>query len=378
MYEKSNYKNNISKLGISEINTVNDNFCNNKTSIFWDNFYDKYQWDIKKITNNGASFHLESGNHDVIVGIIDSGVDMNHTDLKSNFLGGKNLVPANFNNDSSETGDINDINDRLGHGTNVTGQIAANGHIKGVAPNIGFKSYRIFNKQGKTNSEICANAIKEAVNDSVNVINLSFDVYYLNGTYVNINSNNNVVNTNNDMVHYHILKEAIDYALRHNVIIVAAAGNKALDCSNNLELLTYLNKLYLNKGYNCNGMIYEVPGSFDGVITVSSTNKKDLKTEKSNYGVNFIDIAAPGGDLYEGEQCITTNINNSYIFTSGTSFAAPKVSAIAALLLCKNQYLTPIEISNIIYYTAIKINTYNSTAYYGHGLANAYNALKSI
>jgi subtilisin family serine protease len=79
----------------------------------YSDLYEKYQWDIKRVTNNGESFSLESGNHDVVVGIIDSGVDTTHPDLTNNFLGGKNLVPANFENDSSETGDSDDVNDRL-------------------------------------------------------------------------------------------------------------------------------------------------------------------------------------------------------------------------------------------------------------------------
>jgi subtilisin family serine protease len=88
-----------------------------------DDLYQNYQWDIKRVTNDGKSFNLESGNHNVVVGIIDSGVDTTHPDLVDNFLGGKNLVSADFEDDLSETGDPDDITDRFGHGTNVTGLI---------------------------------------------------------------------------------------------------------------------------------------------------------------------------------------------------------------------------------------------------------------
>ena len=116
--------------------------------------YNQYQWDIKKITNNGKSFDLGSGSHDVIIAVIDSGVKTDHPDLVENFMGGENFIPEGFNGDESEIGDPNDIEDRLGHGTYVTGNIAANGRTKGVAPNIGFKSYRIFDSEGNTNASI--------------------------------------------------------------------------------------------------------------------------------------------------------------------------------------------------------------------------------
>lgn len=81
--------------------------------------YDKYQWDIKRVTNNSTSFDLESGNHKVVVGIIDSGVDIDHPDLVDNFLGGENVVPKGFDDDDSETGDPSDVDDRVGHGTSI-------------------------------------------------------------------------------------------------------------------------------------------------------------------------------------------------------------------------------------------------------------------
>ncbi|MCS4482248.1 S8 family serine peptidase [Clostridium botulinum] len=62
-------------------------------------------------------------------------------------MGGENFVSKGFNDDETETGNSNDIEDRFGHGTYVAGNIAANGKVKGVAPNIGFKSYRVFDSK---------------------------------------------------------------------------------------------------------------------------------------------------------------------------------------------------------------------------------------
>ncbi|NOW89143.1 subtilisin family serine protease [Clostridium beijerinckii] len=189
--------------------------------------YNMYQWDIKEVTDNGKSFQLESGNHDIVVGIIDSGVDVNHPDLVSNLLGGENLVPADFKGDNTETGDPNDIIDRLGHGTIVAGNIAANGRTKGVAPDIGFKSYRIFNKDGKTNASIASSAIIKAVDDGASVINLSFGGYDLKGKCYWTDSKTGVkYKMGDDMAEYSLYKRAIKYAIKKGVTVVTAAGNE--------------------------------------------------------------------------------------------------------------------------------------------------------
>lgn len=353
---------------------INSNRLNNY-------FYEKYQWDIKKVTNNGKSFELESGNHNTVIGIIDSGVDTTHPDLISNFLGGKNLIPANFNNDFTETGDPNDINDRLGHGTNVAGIIAANGASKGVAPNIGFKSYRVFNKDGETNSMICSAAIINAVKDGVKVLNLSFGSYELKGKCYYTNKKNGITSDIGDgMKNYLLIKRAIQYATKKGVVVVTSAGNENLNCSKLLYLTNYLNKKYSKYGFKYVGKTYQVPGSIKNVITVSSTKRNNTLAPYSNYGENFIDITAPGGYINEvhdvSEMCLTPTINSSYTLTEGTSIAAPKVSAVVALLMCKYPNLSPNKIKKIMYNSADKLE-YNKIgkSYFGVGLVNAYNAL---
>lgn len=343
--------------------------------------YEIFQWDIKRVTNNGESFNIESGNHNVIVGILDSGVDKNHPDLINNFLGGKNLIPAHFKDDSSESGDLDDINDRLGHGTNVAGIIAANGRIKGVAPNIGFKSYRIFNKNGETNASICSSAIIDATNDGVKVINLSIGSYDLKGKcYWTDPKTGAKYNVGDDMSDYSLLKRAIRYATKNNVTVVTSAGNECLDCSNNKALTNYLNNQYGNQGFSYTGLTYEAPGDIKDVITVSATNKEDKLTSYSNFGRKFIDITAPGGDMSKTsnitDMCLTTTIDSGYDFTEGTSISAPKVAAVAALIICKDNNTTPKSVAKKIYKTAEKLDNGRHSEYYGAGMINAYNALK--
>lgn len=365
--------NHVIKLSDNETKeiTESEDYSNNSYS----DLYEKYQWDIKRVTNNGKSFNLESGNHDVVVGIIDSGVDKTHPDLINNFLGGKNIVPAKFKDDLSETGDLDDVTDRLGHGTNVAGIIAANGKTKGVAPNIGFKSYRIFNQNGETNATICTEAIMAATDDGVKVINLSIGSYDLKGKCYWTDPKTGIqYKLGSDMAEYSLFKRAIKYAINKGVTVVAAAGNESQDCANRKDLTNYLNDLYGDDGFRYDGLTYQAPGTVKGVITVSGTSKDDKLASYSNYGKDFIDISAPGGDI--NDMCFTTDIDSRYTFTEGTSIAAPKVSAVAALIICKDKNLTPKEVGKKIYKTADKLDNDNSDKYYGAGIVNAYNAIK--
>ncbi|HCL4549447.1 peptidase S8 [Clostridium botulinum] len=345
--------------------------------------YDLYQWDIKRMTNNGKSFQLSTGNHDVVIAILDSGIDKDHPDLRNNLLGGENFIPKDFNNDKTETGDLRDIEDRLGHGTCISGSIAGNGRIKGIAPNIGFKSYRVFDSKGDTNATIMSSAIIKATDDGANVINLSMAGYDLKGKCYWTDPDTGVKHDlGDDMAEYELYKRAIQYALNHNVTVVTAAGNDGLDCCDTKSLTEFLNNRDREDGFSYEGVTYEIPGSIDGVINVSATGRSDKIATYSNYGKNFIGVAAPGGDhpktesLDIDDMCLSTAIGGQYRFEAGTSIAAPKVSAIAGLLLCKNKNLTPKEVAEKIYKTCDILDNDESKQYYGSGLANAYNALE--
>ncbi|EDU38468.1 S8 family serine peptidase [Clostridium sporogenes] len=337
--------------------------------------YNEYQWDIKRVTNSGKSFELNSGNHDIVIGIIDSGIKKDHPDLEKNFMGGENFVPKEFNSDKTETGTPNDIEDRVGHGTYVAGNIAANGRAKGVAPNIGFKSYRVFDSEKTTNATIVSSAIIKATNDGVKVINLSMTGYDLKGKCYWTDPDTGIKHDlGDDAAEYELYKRAIGYAIKHKVTVVTAAGNDGLDCSDTKKLTEFLNEKNGKYGFEYEGLTYVVPGTIDGVINVSATGKTDEISAYSNYGKKFIDVAAPGGDF--PDLCLNTGISDTgYVFGEGTSISAPKVSAIAGLILCKNPHLKPKDVAKIIYKTSEKLHDNESKEYYGAGLVDAHSAL---
>ncbi|QQE75355.1 S8 family serine peptidase [Brevibacillus composti] len=359
--------------------------------------YWEYQWDIKRVTNDGKSYDIETGGtsrkHKAVVGVIDSGIDPDHPDLKDNLLGGMNFIPAGI--DSSETGDPDDITDRDGHGTHVAGSIAGNGKIKGVGPNLGLRVYRVFPaNQGAPTSWI-ADAIIQAADDGVDVINMSlggFDAisrysYQGEGSY-------------SDVADVLIWKRAIDYAVGKGVTVVVAAGNESLNLNNPTEITAYMNEVYGPDGFEFKGASREVPGQIPGVITVSSSNQwsDDELAFYSNYGARSIDVAAPGGDngpVYAEtgdldqrdfryrtlstwptylEPYFTSNLHD-YALLHGTSMAAPKVAGIAGVIKAANPDLTPAQLTNLIKKTAIDMGKRGTDQYFGAGEANAYRAL---
>ncbi|AVQ44907.1 S8 family peptidase [Clostridium botulinum] len=356
---------------IKKNKTLNKIYNNNEDV----DLYNTYQWDIKRVTNNGESFKLNSGNHNVVIGVIDSGIKKDHPDLKKNFMGGENFVSKGFNDDETETGNSNDVEDRFGHGTYVAGNIAANGKVKGVAPNIGFKSYRVFDSKKTTNASIVSSAIIKATNDGVDIINLSMAGYDLKGKCYWTDPDTGVkYDLGDDMAEYELYKRAIKYAIDHNVIVVTAAGNDGLDCGDPKQLTKLLNDINNKYGFKYEGLTYVVPATIDGVINVSATGTTDEISSYSNYGKGYIDITAPGGDY--PDLCFNTGASDSgYVFGEGTSIAAPKVAAIAGLILCENPNLKPKEVKKRIYKTCDKLYDNKFNEYYGAGLANAYTAL---
>lgn len=365
-------------------------------SSYWD-----YQWDIQKVTNSGAAYQLETGGsvnaegqvvHKAVVGIIDTGIDADHPDLKANIVGGRNFVPAGV--DPTETGDPGDIRDRRGHGTHVAGSIAANGKVKGVGPDLGIRSYRIFPAEGEAPTSWIVGALTAAVQDRVDVVNLSISGYSsITGYQIGTDSYKDVA----DVL---LFKRAIRYAVNHNVTVVAAAGNESLDLNNPTKITDYLNAQYGSYGIVFKGASVEVPGQLPGVITVSASNKwSDQSTAfYSNYGTRSIDVAAPGGDFGPGflqtgnlddadfhygtlstwptylGPFLTSNLHG-YALQFGTSMAAPKVAGIAGVIKAAHPDYTPAQVSALIKQTAADLGKPGKDPYFGAGEANVYNAL---
>lgn len=357
------------------------------------------QWDIKRITNDGASYELGTGSHDVVVGIIDSGIDRDHPDLVKNLLpGSKNFVPAGgFQGlEPKETGDPGAFDDLDGHGTHVAGSIAANVAMVGVAPDTGIRAYRVF---GTNAAEIAwiLDAIVTAANDDVDIISMSLGGFNVKGQVFYVDPvTGKKENLGNNVAEFEGFKRAVKYATDKGSLVVAAAGNESLNGTNKKEVTNFLNEMYAEEGISFVGAGFEVPGSIPGVVTVSATGPNDVLANYSNYGPGFIDIAAVGGDLrlyeqyaaegrldeymekalFQQELNLSTGLNGAYFWGAGTSMATPKVSAVAALLIDKHGRMDPRELEKLLYKEAVDPVRGQEKKYFGNGHLNAYKALQ--
>lgn len=372
---------------------IQESNVNPEEAALWD-----LQWDIKRITNDGASYELGTGSHDVVVGIIDTGIDRDHPDLVANLLpGSKNFVPAGGfqGTEPSETGDPNAFDDKHGHGSHVAGSIAGNGAMLGVAPNTGIKAYRVFGT-GSAESAWIYDAMITAANDGVDVISMSLGGFDVLGQVFYVDPiTGEKQNLGNDVADFKAYKRAVEYVTNKGSLVVVAAGNEGLNATNKSEVTAYLNAEYGGDGMYFVGAGFEVPGTIPGVVTVSATGPDDVLANYSNYGPGFIDIAAVGGDarlydqysaegrfneyianrLFETEFNLSASEDGGWYWSIGTSMATPKVSAVAALLIDKYGKMSPKQLQDLLYKKAVDPVKGNDKKSFGNGHLDAYDAL---
>ncbi|MEK4197963.1 S8 family peptidase [Cytobacillus sp. FSL K6-0265] len=355
---------------------------NDSPSTLW-----PHQWDINKTTNNGRSFEISEGSKNVVVGIVDSGIDVDHPDIKNNIVEGSiNLVPQDgFNGDEpNETGDINEVNDKTGHGTFVAGQIAANGKLKGVAPQVGIKSYRVIGSN-KSESIWIIKGIIEAAKDQVDVLNISLGEYLVQGT---IKHKDGSITSNKAEIKAY--KKAINFAKKNGTIVVASSGNDSLNLDNKKEVQDYWYKNLSEGAVGFTGKLLALPAALPGVVTVSSVGPSGELSLYSNYGMSTINISAYGGDFrllekYGPDSWISENWfrnevilglapNGGYTYSLGTSLAAPKVSAALALVIDYKEFKNPNQTINYLYKNG---TIQGDRKQVGQGILNVYNLLRN-
>ncbi|MBT2617404.1 MULTISPECIES: S8 family serine peptidase [unclassified Bacillus (in: firmicutes)] len=382
----------LDKTAVSPYNNGSSIISQQNSESYWDS-----QWDIRRVTNDGKSYDLETGGyknkdgsmtHKAVVGVIDTGIDESHPDLKNNIIGGRNLVPAGM--DESETGDPTDIKDRNGHGTHVAGIIGANGKVKGVGPDLGIRAYRaLYSEQALGLPTWIIDGIIAATNDKVDVINMSLRFYNNNKMTIEGESYKSIAETL-------LWKRAIQYAVKNGVTVVAGSGNESLNLDDKKEVNEFLNKLYEPYGMSVKGPATVVPAQMPGVINVSASTKWSTQQLAfySNYGNSAIDVAAPGGD-YGPEYAATndpatadpsnlilstwpTYLGTPYEFNAGTSMATPQVAGIAGVIKAAHPEYKPAQVSARIKQTTLDYGKKGQDALFGSGEANAYRALENI
>ncbi len=268
--------------------------------------------------NAPAAWDISTGSSSVIVAVLDSGLSLSHPEFAGRIIQGYNFVSNTV-----------DASDDYGHGTHVAGIIAmglnnGSGSV-GIAPGASIMPIKVLNSANSGTWDAVAAGIVYAVDHGAKVINMS-----LAGTTSAL-----------------ALIDALDYAVAHSVLMVAATGNGASNTP-------------------------QYPAWYDQTMAVAATNTTDAFYTLSTYG-DWVDISAPGVTVWSTYWKTTAPI--TYTFMSGTSMAAPHVAGLAALLWSNRPALGVADVRALIENSAVDLGTPGADWYYGHGRINAGAAL---
>lgn len=264
------------------------------------------QWFHPKIGDDKA-WDITFGSSEIIIAILDTGVDSTHPDLAANIVPGRNIFDGNSN-----TSDV------YGHGTAVAGNSAMVGNNAvggaGVCPGCKIMPIRISGPDGWANSINAYYGLLYAADNGARVANISYEF----GTSS-------------------IVQLGAEYFISKGGVVTVSAGNS--------------------------GQLINAASS-DKLLTVGSVNSSDVKSSWSNYGP-VLAVMAPGEGMY------LTNNGGGYGNWAGTSFSAPTVAGVIGLMFSANPNLTPEEAMNIIKNTAIDLGTLGYDNTFGWGRVNA-------
>lgn len=276
-----------------------------------DDPYYRYQWHLAQIQAPQA-WDIHSGSPQVIIAVLDSGVDTAHPDLV-----GKIVPGYNFYDDNNDTTDV------YGHGTLVAGAAAAaTDNTLGVAStgwNAALMPIRVTDTGGMAYSSTISQGLSWAVENGARILNLSFGGVAGSAT----------------------IRFAAQYVASQGGVVVAAAGN--CGCDDGTAETPYL-------------------------LSVGATDSADNLAYFSTRGP-FVDISAPGVSIY------TTARGGGYSRVSGTSFASPVAAGVAALLVSVNPSLSSTEIMELLTGTAVDLGPVGYDTGFGAGRLDAFAAI---
>ena len=278
------------------------------------------QWGPQKIEADWA-WNTTLGSQDVLVAVVDTGIDYTHPDLAENY------VPLGYDWVSMDADPLDDF----GHGTHCAGIIAAtinNGiGIAGLAQ-VRIMAEKVLGSGGGGYDDWVANGIVHATDSGARIISMSLGGY-----------------GESELLH-----EAVRYAYDSGVLVVAAAGNDDTNM-----------KFY--------------PAGYDESVAVAATDEYDNKASFSNWG-DWIELAAPGVNVYSTMPTYHVTMNDwgysmNYAYMSGTSMACPHVAGLAALVWSLYPNKVKDWVRLWLRYTADDVGDPSFDVYYGYGRINA-------
>lgn len=315
-------------------------------------FFDRFQWNMRQV-DAPAAWGVEQGDPNVRVCILDTGISPTHIDLA-----GKYDLNASINFSSA---DPTDFEDRNFHGTFVSGIVSTNNlGVAGVAPHVTLVGVKVLDDSGSGSfSDVISGIIYATVAADCDIINMSLGAYFPR----NITRIGTLVGA---------LAKAVNFASTDGALVVASAGNSAIDLDHDGEFI-------------------HVPSQSGSATSVSATapfNQQnfDALAFYSNFGVTGANVAAPGGNspiavledlvISPAAPALLGGATNFYFLSAGTSFSAPLAAGITALIdsraaggLNGGQLRTTLEES------ADDLGEPDTDPIYGKGRVNAFNAV---
>ncbi|MHC4153981.1 MAG: S8 family serine peptidase [Planctomycetota bacterium] len=256
------------------------------------------------------AWDIETDANEIVVAVIDSGVDYTHPDLVANMW-----TDANGSYGYDFVNDDNDPMDDHGHGTHCAGTIGAVGDnntgVVGVCWKVQIMALKSFNSSGWGDQANCIAAIEYAIDNGADILSNSWGGDPYNQA----------------------LNDAIEAADANGVLFVASAGNDSTDNDN---------EPHYPSSYDCNN-----------VIAVLATDHNDQMSGFSCYGPNSVDLGAPGSSI------LSCQLGGGYTYKSGTSMAAPHVAGACALVWSEHPSLSHTEVKNLILEMVDRIDSLN-------------------
>lgn len=266
------------------------------------------------------AWDISVGDRDVVVGVIDTGVDHSHSDLTANMWSNSAEIPGDGvdNDGNGYIDDVHGINaitdsgdpmDDNGHGTHVAGTIGATGNngegVVGVNHEVSIVGCKFLDASGSGST---SDALK-CLDYMVALKNSGVNVRVLNNSWGGGGFSQ-------------AMSDAIDASEQADILFVAAAGNSAVD----------------------NDVNPHYPSSYEhaSVLSVASTTHTDSMSGFSQWGLTSVDLGAPGSSI------LSTIPGGGYDSFSGTSMATPHVAGVAALVLSVNPDLTTVELKELL------------------------------
>jgi subtilisin family serine protease len=268
-----------------------------------------------------SSVYTSATGDDVKIAVIDGGINLTHPEFTTKSGGGVYSGWDYVDDDSIANDEPGGAGS--GHGTFVAGV------IKLMAPSSQIYAYRALDTLGRGDGYAIANAVLRAIDDSCKVINLSLGM----------------------VGRHEALDDALKYAERNEVIVVAAAGNDSSNADN----------------------IFPFPAIKASCLAVAALDSNNIKADFSNYGLK-VDLCAPGTRIY------SPYLDTLYAWWDGTSFAAPFVSGLAALMKSIDPQITWEDLDTILAQTSINIDSLNPgmEGMLGAGLIDPAAALNAV